>query len=172
MFSGDKMNDGKNSRIIPHTEGFQHLQSVKLLKAQNISFQLIELARPPKSAQEVEEMFGCELKQVIKTILFTGDKDVLVCIPGNQKADLDKIRELLNVSKLRIATPQEVKEKTGFEVGGVCPFVENPAIVILLDESVLENKLVNIGAGTPVTGVELRAEDLEKIWNGKIEDIC
>jgi len=166
------MNDQKNSRIIPNAEGFQHLPSVKLLQAQGIQFRFIELERSPRSAQEVEEMFGCELKQVIKTLLLTGDKDVLICVPGDKRADFNKIKKLLGVSDLRMASPSEVKEKTGFDVGGVCPFLENPNIETILDSSVLENESVNVGAGTTVTGVELRSEDLKKIWTGQIEDIC
>jgi len=165
------MPKGKGSRIIPEAEGFQHLASVRLLQAQGIQFRFIELERPPRSAQEVEEMFGCELKQVIKTLLLTGGRDVLVCVPGDRKADFGKIAKLLDISSLRMASPEEVKEKTGFEVGGVCPFVENPNITTILDRSILENELVNVGAGTPVTGVELAAADLKKIWKGRIEEI-
>jgi len=110
------MNNKKSSRTIPDAEGFQHLPSVKLLWIRRIPFKFIELKRPPRSARDIEEMFDCELKQVIKTLLLTGEKDVLVCVPGNKKADFNKITKLLNVSNLRMAPPKEVKEKTGFEV--------------------------------------------------------
>jgi len=161
----------KGARIIPDAEGFAHLESVKLLRRHGIPFKFIELERAPKSAQEVEQMFGCKLRQVIKTLLFTGDKDVLVCVPGDRRADIEKVKRLLGVKNLRMASPQEVKEKTGFVVGGVCPFVEKPGITAILDKAVLENEVVNVGAGTPTTGVEVKSDGLRKIWKGLVESI-
>lgn len=159
------------ARTIPNAEGFVHLESVKLLQRHGIPFRFIHVERPPRSAQEVEQAMGCKLEQVIKTLLFTGDKDVLVCIPGNRKVDMAKLKRLLNVSNLKMASPQEIQEKTGFVIGGVCPFVEKVKIATILDKAVLGNETVNMGAGTNTTGVELKSSDLMKIWRGTVEDI-
>lgn len=85
--------------------------------------------------------------------------------------DFGKIKELLNVSNLRMASPQEVQQKTGFVVGGVCPFMEKSGMMTILDTAVLENEVVNVGAGTTTTGVELKSAELRRVWKGAVESI-
>jgi len=147
------------------------LYSIRLLEKSAIRHKLIVLPRPPRSAADIVELFGCELAQVIKTLLFIGDKQVLACVPGDKKVDLKKLCRAVGAARLAIASPTEVKRITGFNVGGVCPFLPLDGIEAVLDSGCLQRSTINIGAGTETTGIELLAEDLEKIWPGIIADI-
>lgn len=148
------------------------MKSFKFLKEKGIEFRKIELSEPPKSAQDVERLFGCSLHQVLKTLLFIGqEKPVLVVISGDKKVDLRKLEKITNLNNFRMAKPNEIKEITGYPVGGVCPFCLEKNIQKVLDECVFDSEIINIGSGTPIIGIELKSQDLKKIWDGIIEDI-
>ena len=147
------------------------LPSIEFLEKKNVSFKVIELPRPPKSAQDVMLLFQCQLAQVIKTLLFVGDMNILACLPGDRNADLALLRKLFKISNLRLATPSEIKTVTGFEVGSVCPFLFTDKVHLVLDEACLLNEKINVGAGTRTTGIELKSADLKKVWPGQIARI-
>ncbi|MBW3022922.1 YbaK/EbsC family protein [Candidatus Woesearchaeota archaeon] len=148
------------------------MKSFKFLEEKGIKFRKIELSEPPKSAQDVERLFGCPLHQVLKTLLFIGrEGPVLVVVQGDKRVDLQKLEEITNVHGFRMAKPDEIKEITDYPVGGVCPFCIEKDIKKVLDEGVFDSETINIGSGTPTIGIELKSEDLKKIWNGIIADI-
>jgi len=144
----------------------------EFLEEKGIKFRKIELPEPPKSAQDVERLFGCSLHQVLKTLLFIGQEEpVLVVIQGDKKVDLKKLEKATNVHNFRMARPDETKEITGYVVGGVCPFYLKNKIKKVLDKGIFDTDIINVGAGTQVLGVELKSQDLKKIWNGILADI-
>ena len=149
----------------------KELYSIHVLKEKGIPHKIIELSRPPRNAQDIAEMFGCQIDQVVKTLLFVGDKNVLCCLPGNKNVDLQKLCKVVKAKYLRLAKPQEVKEITGLEVGGLCPFIKSSNLIFVLDAECLKKVTINIGAGTKTTGIELTSEDLRKVWPGSIANI-
>ncbi len=80
---------------------------------------------PVITSEQAAQTRGFALKQGIKALLFTNGNGewVIVDIPANQKAHLKKIAEIRGWSKrdIRMATPEEVVEITGCEIGSVPP---------------------------------------------------
>src|SRR5262249_32213066 len=67
---------------------------------------------------------GCELGQIVKSLLFVVDRrPVMLLVAGDRKADTARLAPLLGVprKRIRMASSDEVRELTGFEVGGVPP---------------------------------------------------
>jgi Cys-tRNA(Pro) deacylase len=149
----------------------KNLPSLQLLRERNISHRVIELPHPPRNAQDIVRMFGCRLSQVIKTLLFVGDKNVLACVPGDKKVSVSKLSSVAETRRLRLATAQEVSTITGLVVGGVCPFLQMNDVLTVLDNECLEHDTINIGAGTTTLGIELASSDLKQIWPGIVADI-
>lgn len=149
------------------------LESSRQLAQLGISFRLIQLPRAPRSAADIVEMYGCELGQVLKSLLFVGDKaNVLACIPGDRHVDVAKLSRATGNDSVRLATAKEVRELTGHEVGGLSPFLpRHLQIAVVIDSHCLERETVNVGAGTPTSGVELASGDLTKIWPSALADI-
>jgi Cys-tRNA(Pro) deacylase len=148
------------------------MKSFEFLEEKGIEFRKIELSEPPKSAQDVERLFGCPLHQVLKTLLFIGKEEpVLDVVQGDKKVDLQKLETITKMHEFRMASPAEIKEITGYVMGGVCPFCVKKEIKKIIDKTVFDIETVNIGAGTPILGIELKSEDLKKIWDGIIADI-
>lgn len=141
------------------------------LEKQNIEFKKIHLDEIPRTAQDVERIFGCPLNQVLKTLLFIGKKPVIVVLPGDRKVNLQKLKEVSKDESLRLAKPDEVKEITGYSIGGVTPFCIEKDVIKILDKSVLEIENVNIGSGKAEIGIELTSSELRKVWDGIVEDI-
>lgn len=147
------------------------MKSTDYLKSKNIEFKLIHLTEIPKSANDVERLYGCPLNHVLKTLLFIGDEEpILVVIPGDKRVDKNKLSNLVS-EKLRIAKSDEVLMITGYSVGGVSPFGIEKTIKMIIDKSAFDTKTVNLGSGDAIIGIELKSADLKTIWTGEIEII-
>src|SRR5947209_18724936 len=81
---------------------------------------------------------GCELGQIVKSMLFMADgRPLLLLIAGDRKADTSRLAPLLGVPRKRIklATPEEVRELTGYDIGGVPPLGHPQPLETLIDRS-------------------------------------
>lgn len=150
-----------------------NLYSIKWLEDNKIPYRIIKLSRVPKSAQDVVELFGCPLSHVIKTLLFVHDKKVVVSLPGDRNVHIQKLNKLVNDELLKIASPQEVQNITGYRIGGVCPFIEKKEynIEYVLDKACLIPEKINIGSGVPEIGLEIESKYLQQYWPGIIGDV-
>ena len=146
------------------------MDCIEFLKSKNVDFRVIELAEEPRSAADVERLFGCPLKQVLKTLVFTGEKPVMVVLQGDKRVDLEKLKRLTNQSTLRMANPNEVKEITGYSIGGVT-FLGVNGIEKIIDSKVFEEETVSIGSGKAIIGIEMKTSVLKEIFDGTIEEI-
>ncbi|MCK5025585.1 MAG: YbaK/EbsC family protein [Nanoarchaeota archaeon] len=148
------------------------MKSLDYLDEKEILYNKIDLDEIPRSAKDVERLFGCPLHQVLKTVVLIGDKPVIAVIQGDKRISFQKIKEHYNFNSIKMANPNEVKELTGYPIGGVTPFgIDNSDYIFILDEHVLNEDKINIGSGKAEIGIELRSADLKKIWQGEIIDI-
>lgn len=147
------------------------MKSIDYLNKRDVEFKLIEFEEMPHTASDVERLYGCSLGQVLKTLLFIGDKEpILVVIPGDKKVDLEKLKNATNQNEIRIATPEEVKNVTDYSIGGVSPFgIEN--IKKVIDGSVFKVTPINVGSGKAEIGIEMSSDELKKVWGGDVFDI-
>src|SRR3954451_13370165 len=75
------------------------------------------------TAKDAARAVGCELGQIVKSLVFDcGGRPVLVLVPGDRRADSDKIAKAAGSPFARIAGTEEVQDATGFEPGAVAPF--------------------------------------------------
>lgn len=109
---------------------------------------------PVITSEDAAKTRGFELKQGIKALLFSDGKGhwAVADVPADKKADQKKIAASQGWSKgsTRMATPEEVIEITGCEVGSVPPFGHKTPMPILVDTGVYENteSVFNIGLRT------------------------
>ena len=88
---------------------------------------------PAVTSEEAARIRGDLLRQGIKALLFTdGSNWVIVDVPADQKVDQKKVAAQLGWSKgkIRMATAEEVMQKTGCEIGAVPPFGHQEEIQI------------------------------------------
>ena len=73
---------------------------------------------------------------------------MVALVPGDRRADLDKIAAAADAAKVRVARPAEVEEATGFAPGAVAPFPLPGVDRVLIDQSLLVHPTVWVGAGS------------------------
>jgi prolyl-tRNA editing enzyme YbaK/EbsC (Cys-tRNA(Pro) deacylase) len=78
------------------------------------------------------------MEEIIKSIIVVTNTNefYLVILQGNRKIKTRKVKKLLNVKDIKLASPSQVKKETGYNVGDVPPISIN--LPVILDELVLE----------------------------------
>ncbi len=144
----------------------------KYLSQFNLDLEPGEHEQTTKTAVEAAEALGVEVGQIAKTILFrAGEKYGLFVAAGDIKIDNKKVRSLLGGGKVRIAKPDEVAEKTGYEVGGVCPYDIEEDIAIFLDRSMERFEKVYSAAGSSHSYLPITLNQLQQVTGGQIVDL-
>jgi len=148
------------------------LSSTQYLSQKGIPFKIIHLKEVPKTALDIERLYGCSIKQVLKTLVFVTESiPLIVVIQGHKKVDPDKLKHHAGVSTLRLAKADEVFTITGYMPGAVSPFGIKSSVQKIIDSAVFTEKSVNIGSGAAATGLELTTPDLKQIWDGTVADV-
>lgn len=101
------------------------------------------------TAQDAADAVGCELGQIVKSLVFVcDDKPVVALVPGDRRGDPAKVARAVDAETARVAKPHEVQHATGFEPGAVPPFPLANVDVVLMDGSLYRHPLVWAGAGS------------------------
>ena len=141
-----------------------------ILTSDGFDCNVIEFTESTRTAQEAADRAGCQLGQIIKSLIFKGkpsSKPILVLTSGANRVDEKRISEYTNESIIR-ADPDFVRVVTGFAIGGVPPLGHAQKMETYLDEDLLQYKTVWGAAGTPNAIFELTPDDLIKMTNGKV----
>lgn len=118
---------------------------------------------------------GCELGQIVKSMLFMADgRPVLLLIAGDHKADTALLAPLLGIARKRIklASPEDVKRFTGYEVGGVPPLGHLQPIETLIDRSLERFDEVYAAAGTANAIFMSTPAELASMTGGRMAHIA
>ena len=144
----------------------------KLLKKFDETQKVIVLETSARTAIEAASSLGCEVGAIVKSLLFkTEDIYTLCLVSGDKKASLNKIKKKLNKKDVSMASADEVKNITGFTIGGVSPIGHSIKIDILIDNSLDRFEILFAAAGHPNCVFKITFNDLEKISNGLVGDI-
>jgi prolyl-tRNA editing enzyme YbaK/EbsC (Cys-tRNA(Pro) deacylase) len=143
------------------------------LREAGVESRVEEFSDGTPTAEDAARAVGCELGQIVKSLVFDCDgRSIVVLVPGDRRADKRKIAEAAGCGSARIATPDQVVAATGFAPGAVAPFPLQGVDRVLADRSLLQHPLVWIGAGstrhmaavTPADLVRLaRAEPMDAV---------
>jgi prolyl-tRNA editing enzyme YbaK/EbsC (Cys-tRNA(Pro) deacylase) len=142
------------------------------LRAAGAESRLEELETPTPTAQAAAEAVGCELDQIVKSLVFVCDaRPVLALVPGTHRADTGKIGAAVDATETRVARASEVVATTGFEPGGVAPFPPPAGVPVLVDRRILSNALVWVGAGSERHLAMVAPLELLRLTRGTVADI-
>ena len=144
----------------------------RLLEKFDKNLKVITLSTSARTALEAASSLGCEVGAIVKSLLFkTEDSFILCLVSGDKKASLSKIKKLLNKKDLSMASAHDVKDITGYTIGGVSPVAHLNKIDILIDKSL--SRFINLyaAAGHPNCVFKISFENLKKITSGSIEEL-
>ena len=96
----------------------------------------MEFATSSATVVEATKTVGVEPAQITKTLSFREEKAgvIFIVVTGDAKIDNKKFRQTFEM-KARMLAPEEVLEKTGHPIGGVCPFCLEQPLKVYLDVS-------------------------------------
>ena len=144
----------------------------KLLKEFDQMQKVIILDASARTAIEAASSLGCGVGSIIKSLLFkTGNTFILCLVAGDKKASVNKIKNMLNIKDVSMASAEDVKKITGYTIGGVSPVGHLKKIDIFIDKSLERFTFLFAAAGHPKCVFKINFKDLKKITNGSIEEI-
>ena len=116
---------------------------------------------------------GVEGARIAKTLSFkTPDTCLLILAAGDARIDNHKYKAFFH-TKAKMLTADEVLEKIGHPVGGVCPFGIDPSIPVYLDVSLKRFKTVFPAVGSERSAIELDLDELYRYSNAREWiDVC
>ena len=143
-----------------------------LLKEFDPKKQIIVLDTSARTALEAASSLGCEVGAIVKSLLFKTEKKFTLClIAGDKKASLNKIKKILNIKDVSMASANDVKNVTGYTIGGVSPIGHLNKVDIFIDNSLERFNCLFAAAGHPNCVFKTNFIDLQKITNGSIKEI-
>ena len=140
------------------------------IKSLGYDYMVIEHAESTRTAQEAAERAGCELGQIVKSLIFKGQvsgKPILVLTSGANRVDEKRISDYAGEAIGR-ADADFARAVTGFAIGGIPPIAHIQKIETYLDEDFLQYETIWAAAGTPNAICELKTADLQKMTEGKV----
>ena len=110
-----------------------------------LDVEIRELSDSTRTAQEAADAVGAELGQIVKSLVFMEGGTALLCLcAGDRRVDTAKLGE-----DVRQAKGDEVREATGFAIGGVPPLGHERPVRTVVDESLRRFETVWCAGGTP-----------------------
>lgn len=142
------------------------------LEAHGLEEGLTEFEQSTKTAAQAAEAMGCELGQIVKSlVVVVDDVPVLALVAGDRRGDLDAIAAECGGTMAKMADADTVRSATGYAIGGVSPFDLPPELSILVDDSLMRYDTVFPAAGTPASMVRMPRARLVEIAGGRMARI-
>jgi Cys-tRNA(Pro) deacylase len=143
-----------------------------VLRAAAVDARIEEFGEGAHTAEDAARAIGCELDQIVKSIVLVCDGAyVLALVPGDRRADDDAVRAAVGADEVRVAKAREVVHATGFDPGGVAPFPQRAVTQTLMDRSFLAHEEVWVGAGSSSHMASLRPQELLRLTGAKTVDL-
>ncbi len=132
-----------------------------------------ELGESTRTAVDAANAVGCEVGQIVKSLVFRGKesgKAVFVVASGSNMVNEKALAALVG-EKIERATPDFVREQTGYAIGGVSPVGHPAPLTTFIDEDLLGYQELWAAAGTPNAVFALTPEQLCHITSGQVAHV-
>jgi len=126
-----------------------------------------------RTAADAARAIGCEVAQIVKSLVFMADgTGFLALTSGPNRADTDRLAEILEAREVRRATPDEAREATGYAIGGTPPFGHPRALRTLIDRDLTRFDVVWAAAGAPDSVFPITPDQLAGATGGVVADFA
>tara|TARA_Y100000992_G_scaffold287437_1_gene240223 strand:+ start:98 stop:577 length:480 start_codon:yes stop_codon:yes gene_type:complete len=144
----------------------------QILKNFDQKLTIIVLNTSARTAQEAATSLNCEVGAIVKSLLFKTEQTFTLClVAGDRKASLNKMKKILNIKDVSMASAEEVKNVTGYTIGGVSPVGHINKLDILIDKSLERFNSLFAAAGHPNCVFKINFTDLKKITDSSVREI-
>ena len=138
------------------------------LRAAGVGGQIVELPGAAKTAKAAAEFLGCDVAQIANSLVFRGatsGQAILVMSSGARRVDTAKVAAAIGEG-IDKATPDFVRERTGFVIGGVAPTGHLTSLRAFVERSLSVHPTLWAAAGHASTVFPLSYEELLRITAG------
>lgn len=138
------------------------------LAAAGTDARVIELPVAARTSQQAADALGIEVGQIAKSLIFRAvpsGRAVLVIAAGDRRVDEARISVLLGEAIER-ATPDFVREHSGFAIGGVAPLAHARPMTTFIDTSLRRFDVVWAAGGTPHCVFPIAPAELVRVSGG------
>ena len=156
-----KPSAGAPAAMHPRSEAFADVARER----HGLDVEVHEFDEGTRTAADAAAAIGCDVAQIASSLVFVasgatsapraGDgaiddgEPVVVVTSGANRVSEDRLAAVLGADAVRLADPDEVREATGWSIGGVPPFGHERPLRVLLDETLLDHETVWAAAGHP-----------------------
>ena len=145
---------------------------VKVLRNFDTSLKVEVLNSSARTAKDAATALNCEVGAIVKSLLLRTDDNFILClVSGDKRCSLNKVKKILNKKDVSMSDAEQVKNQTGFSIGGVSPVAHLNKIKILIDSSFSRYENVYAAAGHPNSIFKISYKQLIKLTEGIEEDI-
>lgn len=135
------------------------------LESAGLSLRVRELPASTRTAAEAAAAVGCTVAQIIKSLVFRGERSgqaILILASGSNRVDEAKVAAAIG-EPIQRATPEFVREQTGFAIGGVAPVGHTNPLRTLIDADLFTCEQLWAAAGTPHAVFPLTPAELRRL---------
>jgi len=144
------------------------------LEAAGEPVEILEMAEGTRTAAQAASAAGCEIDQIVKSIIFRGEDDgrvVLFLTAGGNQVDAGKASEVAGEA-LGKADGKLIRAQTGFAIGGVAPIGHISPIRAFMDPRLMAFATVWAAAGTPRHVFALPPQEIQRLSGASLADFC
>lgn len=138
-----------------------------------LKIRILKMAQSTRTAQEAADAAGCEVSQIVKSLVFenTSTKKLeLMLVSGAHNADMDYISIHYGLSFVRCDV-RRVRDETGFAIGGVAPIGHLNPIAVYMDRTLLDHAEVWAAAGRPDSVFSVDPKALATVIGAELIDV-
>ncbi|MEM1141850.1 MAG: Cys-tRNA(Pro) deacylase [Pseudomonadota bacterium] len=151
--------------------------AIKTLEKAGVPFKVHEyqhVATSDSFGLEAAEKLGVPADRVFKTLVADcGGSDLVVgIIPVSHRLSTKRLARAAGAKKAAMATPSDVERTTGYVLGGISPLGQRKRLSTFIDHSALHHSSIFVSAGRRGLEIELSPEDLTRITEARLTDLC
>ncbi|HNS62288.1 MAG TPA: YbaK/EbsC family protein [Anaerolineales bacterium] len=127
-----------------------------------------------KGAANVAHALGFSERQAVKTLIFQADtgERVLVMLGGDQNAISGNLKKTIGSRNIQMASPDAVKEMTGYVIGSIPAFGWQPSgFRSFLEATLLDEPILGTGAGQWGEEIMITPQNLVKASNAIVVNL-
>ena len=140
-----------------------------------LQIDVVEFPDGTRTALDAANAVGCDVGQIVKSLIFEmqgpdGPELVLALTSGSNRVDTKALTAVAGVSGCDRANPEDVREATGFAIGGVPPIGHAKPVRSFFDPALLDFDTVWAAAGTPRHVFEIEPQQLLEVSGAATAD--
>lgn len=148
-----------------------HDKILHRLQEQGVSYQYLK-HQPVTTSQEAAEVRGTSLAQAAKALVLQADEEfILLVLPGDKRADLDKLQTVLTADRAAMASKDSVLAKTGIEVGAIPPFGSVMNLKTYVDKELKQESQIAFNAGKHDRSIIMELDDYLRVEDPALIDL-